>query len=79
MFIVNIEDPHNLALVGNYEMYHGADYIRVVDNNAYLVGGEWFWVIDISNPENPTEISSVEIGGDLRGLAVWSRCPLAER
>lgn len=57
--IVDISDPDNPILVGNYDTPGEANKVDVVNNIAYVASGTGgLQIIDISTPDNPTLLGS---------------------
>ncbi|WP_196803199.1 cadherin domain-containing protein, partial [Dolichospermum circinale] len=53
--IIDISNPTNPTLKGNYNTSDSANGVQVVGNYAYVAdGGAGLQIIDISNPTNPT-------------------------
>lgn len=63
LLIIDISDPQNLAMVSELDVSNDAVFVTVRGSHAYVVG--WndgsFAIVDISNPENPTIKSSVDM------------------
>ncbi|MBA7709342.1 hypothetical protein ES703_118257 [subsurface metagenome] len=65
LLVIDVSDPANPVQVGFYEnatILAGADGIAVVANTAFVAGVNYLASINISDPTNPTLISSVPWG-----------------
>ncbi len=57
--LVDISDPNNPILLGNYDTDGKANKVDIVDNIAYVASGTGgLQIIDVSDPQNPTLLGS---------------------
>ncbi|NQS98553.1 MAG: T9SS type A sorting domain-containing protein [candidate division Zixibacteria bacterium] len=52
LHVVDITDPSNMVNIGNCYSYHDKEGLALCENYAFITG-QYFEVIDISNPEDP--------------------------
>ena len=67
--IIDITDPANPELAGSYNSNY--NQMCVYGNYAFLAGGLVdFQIVDISHPEDPALVASLDIDGQAEGLTV---------
>jgi hypothetical protein len=57
LVIVDISDPASPQFVSSFVTSHYCRYIHVKDDYAYLSSGNTYYVIDISDIQNPSQVS----------------------
>jgi hypothetical protein len=67
---VNVSDPTNPVLVGDYITSGWIRDVQVRGNLAYLACTENLDIIDVSDPANPTLISSYDVTGSITKIAL---------
>jgi len=88
LHIIDISNPLNPIVVGNFTMPNGRPFgIKVVNNIAYVTEYPWgIWAIDVSDPSNPVplgnwtgsyygeyESSGIDIKGSYAFVSTWYR------
>ncbi len=69
--VVDVSDPFNPALVGEYDTSGYAEDVAVAGNKAYVADGEpGLQIVDISNPRQPTGMGVTQTPGKVMGIAV---------
>lgn len=73
VFLVDVTDPYNLALLGFYPTpdYAGevATSETITGTYAFVSGHDWgIIVVDVSNPASPTRVTSYQTGGSVVGI-----------
>ncbi|MBN1872853.1 MAG: carboxypeptidase regulatory-like domain-containing protein [Anaerolineae bacterium] len=71
--IINVTDPANPTLTGSLSIGSGnmVNDIEIAGSYAYLaVGGSGFYVVDISDPQNPVEVAHYSTPGGANNIAV---------
>jgi hypothetical protein len=66
--VIDISDPSSPNIIGNLQGYSG--YVRVHNNYAYISNGNGLNIIDISNPNIPSHISTVATTSDVVSMAI---------
>jgi hypothetical protein len=61
LHIVNISDPANLIEVGFYETTDEINDLAVQGSYAYLLDWQGLSVVDVTNPSNPFQVSSLAL------------------
>lgn len=69
--VINFQCPEPF-LYSDFEITGGADFIRLHHNYAYLAGDSNFYVIDISDKQNPKKIAEFKFEDGARWLEVDS-------
>ncbi len=59
--IINVSNPSNPSFAGNFQFCEPHLYVR--DNYAYIPVGDFFTIVDFSDPNTGTLIGSLEITG----------------
>jgi hypothetical protein len=69
--IVDVSDPGSPVQRASYPLpERPADRVIVADGRAYLAGGSTLQVVDVADPAHPVGLTSHELAGGIRGLAV---------
>lgn len=62
--IIDVSNPSNPALRGEYKGLDGFARIRVSDNRLYLSGHNKLYIFDISDPSRPTLLAAPPVSAD---------------
>jgi hypothetical protein len=73
--VVRVKDERAPVIVGSVTLRDGPKSVAIQDYYAYVTVGEGMQIVDISDPENPGEVSylDMESGGNIHDIVVEGR------
>jgi len=75
--LYDVADPEESDILGSLEYYdmNGPCFIEAFENNVFITGGEFVWVLDISDPQIPEPIDGAVL--ESMGTCIWVRDTIA--
>ncbi|MHA2369622.1 MAG: LVIVD repeat-containing protein [Candidatus Hodarchaeales archaeon] len=66
--ILDISDPQNLLVVGEYEGTENYSSVKIYDELAFLCAKQGLTILNVTNPANPTEIGHYSDSGRINSV-----------